>query len=429
MVGQQGKSTRIRPSGALPNWILESWAVGRGRGAWGSSRAGPLFQPWSGLLPRAFSAQWEFKTSKLFCLAASIVRNSGCPASFEVLGDYILSVLFVLLPFSPAFNFICLFCSTYFHPSCRPRGFLPWSVLIGALAHSARPTRAAPKSRAFSPSSLLQPKAFSLSSASTVCLLLTPQPLNPFEPARVSCSSPRVTRPSSPSNTFFLATSRTPTRPSRQAAVLPFPLTPPPPPSSSLYLHRRPINPKADSRLRPLARTSATDRRTDRCGEGEDWVILFVQVAHLCVSHVSYPAVAASPRLSLVPRPSPLVPSPVRRPSSLHLRSGLPPGAGHQRALLHARHCQHPHESLSTMPTMPMPIPAPASASASHQPPFLRNSTCMRLLQVSARFISSHSTSPLLASKLPYPDLGPPNPSSFSCLGVPMIYPLTCFAV
>lgn len=315
MVGQQGKSTRIRPSGALPNWILESWAVGRGRGAWGSSRAGPLFQPWSGLLPRAFSAQWEFKTSKLFCLAASIVRNSGCPASFEVLGDYILSVLFVLLPFSPAFNFICLFCSTYFHPSCRPRGFLPWSVLIGALAHSARPTRAAPKSRAFSPSSLLQPKAFSLSSASTVCLLLTPQPLNPFEPARVSCSSPRVTRPSSPSNTFFLATSRTPTRPSRQAAVLPFPLTPPPPPSSSLYLHRRPINPKADSRLRPLART-ISDRPTNRPlrrgrGLGDPFCASSTFVCKSCL---------ISRRCGFSPsvrRPSSLAPRPIPRPSSV----------------------------------------------------------------------------------------------------------------
>lgn len=158
--------------------------------------------------------------------------------------------------------------------------FLPWSVLIGALPLGARPTRAAPKSRAFSPSSFLlghfpnrvpysNRRRSLFSSASTVCLLLTPQPLNPFEPARVPCSSPRVTRPSSlPSNTFFWrhhARQRDPLgSPQQHNCLLPF--SPPPPPH-----HRTSIDDTTD---RPTPgptldcarwhEPSATDRPTNQ---------------------------------------------------------------------------------------------------------------------------------------------------------------------
>lgn len=203
--------------------------------------------------------------------------------------------------------------------------FLPWSVLIGALPLGARPTRAAPKSRAFSPSSFLlghfpnrvpysNRRRSLFSSASTVCLLLTPQPLNPFEPARVPCSSPRVTRPSSlPSNTFFWrhhARQRDHLgSPQQHNCLLPFSPHPPSPPRR-IIVHpsttrptdqpqgRLSIAPAGTNHQRP------TDRRTKRPlrrGLADP----FCASRTLCVSRVSYPTVAASPRLSLVPRPIP----------------------------------------------------------------------------------------------------------------------------
>lgn len=142
----------------------------------------------------------------------------------------------------------------------------------------------------FESGSLLQPRAFSL----LQCIHRPPLAHSTtLEPLRTgprglqlpSCNSSIL----SSIQHVLLATSRTPTRPSRQpaAAQLPPSLFPSPPPAASSYIHRRhgrPANPpRAASRLRPLARTIGdrpTDEPSDRCGE--DWVTLFVQVAH-CV--------------------------------------------------------------------------------------------------------------------------------------------------
>lgn len=164
----------------------------------------------------------------------------------------------------------------------------------------------------FESGSLLQPRAFSL----LQCIHRLPLAHSTtLEPLRTgprglqlpSCNSSIL----SSIQHVLLATSRTPTRPSRQpaAAQLPPSLFPsPPPPHHRTSIDGTPtgqpppgrlsIAPAGTNHRRP------TDRRTKRPlrrGLGDP----FCASRTLCVSRVSYPTVAASPRLSLVPRPIP----------------------------------------------------------------------------------------------------------------------------
>lgn len=293
----------------------------------------------------------------------------------------------------------------------------------------------APKSRAFSPSSFLlghfsnrvpcsNRRRSLFSSASTVCLLLTPQPLNPFDPARVACSSPRVTRPSSlPSNTFFWrhhARQRDHLgSPQQHNCLLPFSPHPP----RRIIVHpstTRPTDqPQGRLSIAPAGTNHQhpTDRRTKRPlrrGLGDP----FCASRTLCVSRVISPRCGFSPS---VPRPSSHPPSVVRRPSILG-----PPASNRSRS--------RPATAVTNGPcctplSPPPPTPWKSVDHADHAHAHTRPCLCLPSTPLLAQLDLHAAPAGLckihlfpsdlsrLASKLPYPDLGPPNPSSFSCLG------------
>lgn len=192
---------------------------------------------------------------------------------------YILSVLFFPLPTSPSLILICLFCSTYFRSIMLtsrwrfpPMVSSDWRLCSWRTSHSDGPQEPGlqpfviPPGRFFESGSLRQPKAFSL----LQCIHRLPLAHSTTrEPLR---TGPRVLQlPSCNSSIlssiqhFFLATSRTPTRPSRQpaaaAAISSFLFPSPHPPPSLIIVPPSTTRP-ADSRLRPLART-ISDRPTD----------------------------------------------------------------------------------------------------------------------------------------------------------------------